>query len=60
MELIFEFLHTFQPSHDRKLETEVILAAFNNIYINRLTWTLSVYVDWCRSYYKPDWYRRSG
>jgi len=33
MEFIFEFLHTFQPSRARKLETEVILAAFNNIYI---------------------------
>jgi len=33
MEFIFEFLHTFQPSHARKLETEVILAAFNNIIL---------------------------
>jgi len=33
MEFIFEFLHTFQLSHARKLETEMILAAFNNIYI---------------------------
>ena len=33
IEFIFEFLHTFQPSHSRKLETEMILAAFNNIYI---------------------------
>ena len=36
MEFIFEFLHTFQPSHARKLETEMILAAFSNIYITGL------------------------
>ena len=32
MEFIFKFLNTFQPSHARKLETEMILAAFDNIY----------------------------
>jgi len=33
MEFIFEFLHMFQTNHARKLETEMSLAAFNNIYI---------------------------
>jgi len=33
MEFIFEFPNTFQPSHARKLETEMILAAFDNIYV---------------------------
>ena len=29
----FEFLYSFGPTHARKIETEVILAAFNNICI---------------------------
>jgi len=33
MKFIFEFLYSFRPTHARKIETEVILAAFNNICI---------------------------
>jgi len=29
----FEFLYSWGPTHARKIETEVILAAFNNIFI---------------------------
>jgi len=33
MKFSFEFLYSFGPSRARKIETEMILAAFNNIYI---------------------------
>jgi len=33
MKFSFEFLYSFGPTHARKIETEVILTAFNNIYI---------------------------
>jgi len=33
MKFIFEFLYSFGPTHIRKIETEIILAEFNNIYI---------------------------
>ena len=33
MKFSFEFLYSFGPTHTRKIETEMILAAFNNIYI---------------------------
>jgi len=33
MKFSFEFLYSFGPTHARKVETEMILAAFNNIYI---------------------------
>jgi len=33
MNLGFEFLYSFGPTPARKIETEMILAAFNNIYI---------------------------
>jgi len=33
MKFIFEFLYSFGPTHTRKIETEMILAEFNNIYI---------------------------
>jgi len=32
-EFSFEFLYPFRPNHARKLETEMPLAALNNIYI---------------------------
>ena len=32
MKFSFEFLYWFEPTHDRKIETEMILAAFNNIF----------------------------
>ena len=28
-----EFLYSFEPTHAKKIETEMILAAFNDIYI---------------------------
>jgi len=33
MKFSFEFLYSFRPTHARKIETKMILAAFNNIYI---------------------------
>jgi len=33
MKFSFEFLYSFGPNHTKKIETEMILAAFNNIYI---------------------------
>ena len=33
MKFSFEFLYSFGPTHARKIEAEMILAAFNNIYI---------------------------
>jgi len=33
MKFIFEFLYSFESTHARKIETEMILAAFNNIRI---------------------------
>ena len=33
MKFSFEFLYSFGPTHARKIETEVFLAAFNTIYI---------------------------
>ena len=33
MNLGFEFLYSFGPTPARRIETEMILAAFNNIYI---------------------------
>jgi len=33
MKFSFEFLYSFGPTHTRKIETEVYLTAFNNIYI---------------------------
>jgi len=33
MKFCFEFLYSFGPTHARKIEIEMILAAFNNIYI---------------------------
>jgi len=33
MKFSFEFLYSFGPTHARKIETEMILAAFNEIYI---------------------------
>jgi len=33
MKFSFEFQYSFGPTHARNIETEVILAAFNNIYI---------------------------
>jgi len=33
MKFNFEFLYSFGPTHARKIETEVFLAAFNTIYI---------------------------
>jgi len=33
MKFSFEFLYSFGPTHARKIKTEMILAAFNNIYI---------------------------
>jgi len=32
-EFSFEFLYSFWPNHARKLKTEMLLAALNNIYI---------------------------
>jgi len=32
MEFSFEFLYLFGPSHVRKIETEMILAIFNNMH----------------------------
>ena len=34
MKFTFEFLYSFGPTHAKKIETKMILAAFNNIYIN--------------------------
>jgi len=33
MKFSFEFLYSFGPTHVRKIETEMIMAAYNNIYI---------------------------
>ena len=33
MKFSFEFLYSFGPAHGREIETEMILTAFNNIYI---------------------------
>ena len=33
MKFSLELLYTFGPTHARKIEAEMILAAFNNIYI---------------------------
>ena len=33
MKFSSEFLYSFGPTHARKVETEMILTAFNNIYI---------------------------
>jgi len=33
MKFTFEFLYSFGPTHARKNETKMILAAFKNIYI---------------------------
>ena len=33
MKFSFEFLQSFGPTHARKIETEMILTTFNNIYI---------------------------
>ena len=33
MKFIFEFLYSFRPTHARKIETEVSLAAFNSTCI---------------------------
>jgi len=35
MKFRFEFLYSFGPTHARKIETEVILAALNNIWFNK-------------------------
>jgi len=35
MKFSFEFLYSFGPTHARKIETEVILAALNNIWFNK-------------------------
>jgi len=45
MKFSFEFLDSFGPAHTRKIETEVILAAFNNIYITGAQFTkyLTIY-----------------
>ena len=32
-EFSFEFIYSFRPNHARKLETEMLLASLNNIYI---------------------------
>ena len=32
MKFTFEFLYSFGPTHARKIDTEMISAAFNNIY----------------------------
>ena len=32
MKFSFEFLYSFGPTHSRKIENEMILTAFNNIY----------------------------
>jgi len=37
MTFIFEFLYSFGPNHTKKIKTEMILAAFNNIYIKYIT-----------------------
>jgi len=34
MKFSFEFLYSFGPTQARKIEIEMILAAFNNIYIS--------------------------
>ena len=36
MKFIIEFLYSFGPNHIRKIKTEMILAAFNIIYITGL------------------------
>ena len=36
MKFSFEFLYSFGPTYARKIETELILAAFNNICITSL------------------------
>ena len=48
MKFSFEFLYSFGPTHAKKIETEMILTAFNNIillvlnnFINRLFTTKS-------------------
>jgi len=48
MKFSFEFLYSFGPNHAKKIETEMILTAFNNIillvlnnFVNRLFTTKS-------------------
>ena len=42
MKFIFEFLYSFRPTHARKIETEMISTAFNNIYIYTSLFTVQV------------------